>query len=91
MIDSYAEAYDLNRTDAMTVLLKVGVEAEPNPSQVLEQVREDDVGRVYTLELDARAADVVEQMTENADYSVEELFHMMLANYVREYNPIDGE
>jgi hypothetical protein len=91
MVDGYAKSYDLNRTDAMTVLLKVGAEAEPDPSRVLEQVHVKDPNRVYTLELDPRAADVVEQMTENADYTVEELFQMLLARYVSDYNPLDDE
>lgn len=90
-LDSYAETWNLNRTDAMTVLLKYGAEANPEPEGVLESVESGEANYTYTLSLEAEQAELLAEMTREADYTVEDLLHQLLTEKVANYTPPDGE
>jgi predicted DNA-binding protein len=56
-IDEYAETWNMNRTDAMTVILKAGLEANPEPGCV----GTNRSNHTYTLALDSEKADMLSE------------------------------
>ena len=69
-IDEYAETWNLNRTDALTVLLKEALEDPPNPREVEEGGDIDPVERAYTFELSPENAEYVEEADADPDEAI---------------------
>lgn len=78
-IDEYAETWNLNRTDAMTALLTYAVEDPPSPRQVGVEGEPKPTKGVYTVELDAELAEMVEE----ADVPPEEAIENTLDHHKR--------
>lgn len=76
-LDEYAETWNLNRTDAMTVLLGHALEDPPNPRHN-DDVRElNPSGRAYTVELEPENAEYIEE----ADVEPGEAINRLLRLY----------
>jgi hypothetical protein len=78
-IDEYAETWDLNRTDALTVLLQTALEDPPNPREVEVGGDVSPTERVYTFELSPENAEYVE----GADGDPDEAINRLLDIYRR--------
>nr|WP_192962903.1 hypothetical protein [Natronobacterium sp. AS-7091] len=76
-IDEYAEAWNLNRTEAMTALLGFAVQNAPDPREVDVDADVNPAERVYTLELEPENAEHVE----DSDVSVEQAINNVLSVY----------
>jgi len=76
-IDEYAEAWNLNRTEAMTALLGFAVQNSPDPREVDVDADVNPAERVYTLELEPENAEHVE----DSDVSVEQAINNVLSVY----------
>jgi len=80
-IDEYAELWDLNRTDALTLLLKDALEEPPKPRHVDEEGDVNPTERVYTVELEPENADFLEEKVEEGGDSPEEVINRLLRVY----------
>lgn len=80
-VDEYADQWNLNRTDALTVLLKVALEEAPNPREVDVGAEVEAPDRTYTLELSPENAELIE----SADSEPEEAIQNALDNHRRLY------
>ena len=76
-IDEYAEAWNLNRTEAMTALLGFAVQNAPDPREVDVDADVNPAERVYTLELEPENAEHVE----DSDVPVEQAINNVLSIY----------
>jgi hypothetical protein len=66
-IDEYAELYDLTRTEAMTLILEAGLEDPPHPKDVEADSRFGDVRPVYTLSIEPRWAERIDEYDGTAE------------------------
>jgi predicted P-loop ATPase/GTPase len=80
-LDEYAEEWNLNRTEAMTVLLKSALEDPPNPRQVDEGGEVNPTNRVYTVELEPENAEHLEEVLEDSDSTADEAINRVLSIY----------
>jgi len=76
-MDEYAEAWNMNRTEAMTALLGYAVQEAPNPREVDVGADVNPAGRVYTVELEPENAEYIE----DSDVSAEEGINNLLSVY----------
>jgi hypothetical protein len=76
-IDEYAEAWDMSRTDAMTVLLKSALEESPNPREVDGAGELNPAKGVYTVKLTPENADYIE----DGEASVSERLNRLVEFY----------
>jgi len=58
-IDQYAEAWDMNRTDALTAILETVVDGLPEPQQMEGVGESDPMKYAYTLELTPENAEYI--------------------------------
>lgn len=60
-IDEYAEAWDMNRTDTLTVVLENVVDGLPEPEQMEGAGESDPLKYTYTLELEPESHEKVSE------------------------------
>jgi hypothetical protein len=80
-IDRYAEAWDMNRTDTLTVLLEHLAENLPEPGEMEGGDGSDPLRLAYTLELESENAEYVEE----ADADPGTAVNNVLDNHIRLY------
>lgn len=73
-VDDYAEAWNMNRTDAMTVLLSAALEVDPDPRSSLS----NDSGHTYTLALDADTADFLSEVARDTELTPPEYIRRLI-------------
>jgi hypothetical protein len=61
-IDQYAEVWNMNRTDTITVLLEHMVEGLPEPIHMTADGDSDPLELVYTLELEPENAEYLDDL-----------------------------
>lgn len=80
-IDEYAEAWDLNRTEAMTLVLENGLENPPRPGQVRKGGEIDPTKGTYTVKLGPEAAERVEEVMEDNDEDFQDILDRLISVY----------
>lgn len=69
-IDEYAETWNLNRTDAITLILQRGLEDPPNPRKVEPGGDVSPTERVYTFELSPENAEYIDGVDGDPDEGI---------------------
>lgn len=82
-IDSYAEQWDLSRTEAMTAILKSGLEDPPDPRQVAEGEVPNPADRVYTVELEPENHEYVQERMGEIDDTPQAMINRVVSLYRR--------
>lgn len=65
-IDEYAEAWEMNRTDAITAILETVVEGLPEPEQMEGTGESEPMKYAYTLEMTPENAEYIEEADSEA-------------------------
>ena len=80
-IDEYAETWDLNRTEAMTIILRNGLENPPKPQQVREDGEIDVMKGTYTIRLEPEEAETVQEVMDENDQDIQDIMGRLAMVY----------
>lgn len=85
-LDEYAETWNLNRTDAMTVILKTGLEVNPDP----ESGGGNRSNHTYTLGLDPETADMLSEAARATETTPPEYLEELVEDHLAGLERQDG-
>ena len=80
-IDEFAETWNMTRTEAMTVILREGLQCKPSPQDHPEDADLNPTEGVYTVELDAEAAEEAERVMEENDEDFQDIVDRLVKVY----------
>jgi hypothetical protein len=80
-IDEYAEVWDLNRTEAMTLILRNGLENPPRPRHIRDGGEIDPLKGTYTIALEPEEAERVQEVMEENDEDIQDIINRLISVY----------